>query len=123
MKFIYIKNISYIHYTSNDLVVNIPINVTTKEQLLTHIRFQMNFPDYFGMNWDALHDCLSDLSWLSERNIIFVHESIPQLITSDLKIYLHILIDIIEFWEGDLSYNFQVVFLEDNRHDIENLIN
>jgi hypothetical protein len=24
----------------------------------------LGFPDWFGRNWDALHDCLGDLSWL-----------------------------------------------------------
>ena len=29
----------------------------------------LRFPDCFGRNWDALEDCLQDLSWLTERGL------------------------------------------------------
>jgi len=34
--------------------------VMGKEGLLDLISKVMNFPDYFGKNWDALNDCLTD---------------------------------------------------------------
>jgi len=34
-----------------------------KDALLTAIGVALGFPDYFGGNWDALEECLTDLSW------------------------------------------------------------
>ena len=35
------------------------VDVQEKEELLTKIASAMNFPNSFGMNWDALSDSLS----------------------------------------------------------------
>ena len=35
-----------------------------KAALLARIAAALHFPDWFGQNWDALADCLGDLSWL-----------------------------------------------------------
>lgn len=32
------------------------------------------FPAYFGRNWDALHDCLADLSWLDDVGRVVLWE-------------------------------------------------
>ena len=37
--------------------------VETKAGLLAALARDMAFPDWFGQNWDALADCLGDLSW------------------------------------------------------------
>ncbi len=37
--------------------------VRDKDELLGAIAAAMEFPDWFGRNWDALDDCLTDLSW------------------------------------------------------------
>ena len=39
------------------IVINDELN---KDTLLTSIAKACNFPDYFGHNWDALWDCLTD---------------------------------------------------------------
>jgi len=45
--------------------------VETKEGLLSEIQDAMSFP-YSGMNWDALIDCLRDLSWLKPKGVLLV---------------------------------------------------
>jgi RNAse (barnase) inhibitor barstar len=34
-----------------------------KDALLAALGFALEFPDYYGVNWDALEECLFDLSW------------------------------------------------------------
>lgn len=42
----------------------------------------LRFPDYYGRNLDSLFDCLSDLEWIMNENII-LHISNFELILSD----------------------------------------
>ncbi|MFC4514956.1 barstar family protein [Streptomyces ehimensis] len=37
--------------------------VHDKAAFLDRCATDLEFPDYFGRNWDALADCLTDLSW------------------------------------------------------------
>jgi len=45
-----------------------------KADFLDHIARSMEFPQWFGRNWDALADCLKDLSWLPGKGWIVVLE-------------------------------------------------
>lgn len=45
---------------------------TTKEEMLKQIGELWDFPSYYGQNWDALIDCLSDLSWIKGNRFAFV---------------------------------------------------
>lgn len=45
-------------------VLEIPLDgVADKATLLQRFAAALAFPDWFGGNWDALEDCLTDLSW------------------------------------------------------------
>lgn len=41
------------------------------------------FPEWFGRNWDALADCLADLSWLAGRGHVLLWEHIGVLAEAD----------------------------------------
>ncbi|BBM27978.1 hypothetical protein OIPHN330_58790 (plasmid) [Citrobacter freundii] len=47
-------------------------NVRNADELLSVVSEAMQFPDYFGGNWDALDECLSDLDWLPESGFVFL---------------------------------------------------
>lgn len=50
-------------------------SIRSKDDLLRAIAEAMRFPDYFGMNWDAVIDCLRDLAdrTPAEGHVLFVH--------------------------------------------------
>ena len=45
-----------------------------ESELFERIASALAFPDWFGANWDALFDCLNDLSWLPARGYVLVFE-------------------------------------------------
>ena len=53
----------------------IPVGITGKVALLTELAQRLHFPDYFGMNWDAVIDCLRDLAdrQPAEGYVLFLH--------------------------------------------------
>jgi RNAse (barnase) inhibitor barstar len=50
-------------------------SIRSKDDLLRAIAVAMQFPEYFGMNWDAVVDCLRDLAdrMPAEGHVLFVH--------------------------------------------------
>lgn len=45
-----------------------------KDGLLKRIALTLEFPDWFGHNWDALQDCLTDLSWQPAEGYVMLLE-------------------------------------------------
>lgn len=52
------------------LLVYVPTDLITKSDLLKWFAIGLQFPDYYDQNWDALVECLQDLSWIKEKKII-----------------------------------------------------
>lgn len=93
-------------------IVRIPAGVCDKQQLLTALASGLEFPDYFGWNWDALDECLRDLSWIEQpRQIVLMHEDMPFEAGSDHRaIYLDILKDAVAAWGPNQAHELFVVF-------------
>jgi hypothetical protein len=74
-------------------VVRIPRGITRKRKLLAALAAALQFPDYFGHNWDALAECLGDLSWLENaKTVCLVHGDLPCADNREtLDVYLDVL--------------------------------
>ena len=46
--------------------------VQGKSEFLARLAKALKCPPYFGMNWDALNDCLTDLSWLDDEGWVVI---------------------------------------------------
>ena len=60
----------------------------------------LRFPDWFGGNWDALEDCLSDLSWRAGDGHVLVFRNWQALSSDDLGVLIDVLRSAAEFWSG-----------------------
>jgi hypothetical protein len=69
-----------------------------KAALLDNMASALGFPDWFGHNWDALEDCLTDLSWRDAPGTVLLIES-PHA-GDDLGVLVDILRSSAEFWAG-----------------------
>ena len=49
--------------------------LTTMEQIHDFLKEELNFPDHYGKNLDALYDCLTDISEETEIELIAEEES------------------------------------------------
>jgi hypothetical protein len=75
----------------------LPAGITSKAALLRELAKQLRFPDYFGANWDALWECIRDLSWLPSGPVILEHSDVPLVgDVENLKTYLSILNDTVQ---------------------------
>lgn len=83
-----------------------------KDAMLASIAGALEFPDWFGANWDALEDCLTDLSWRPDkpRVILFLHA----VKDDDLGIVLDVLSSSAEFWR-ERGRGFFAVFIDPAR--------
>ena len=60
----------------------------------------LQFPDWFGGNWDALEDCLADLSWRPAGGQVLIFRNWQELPADDLGVLTDVLRSSAEFWSG-----------------------
>jgi len=60
----------------------------------------LHFPEWFGGNWDALEDCLGDLSWRPGEGHVLVLGNWQALSSDDLGVLIDVLRSTAEFWSG-----------------------
>ncbi|TAH45817.1 MAG: barnase inhibitor [Betaproteobacteria bacterium] len=83
----------------------------SKAELLARIATAMRFPAWFGHNWDALADCLTDLSWMPAPSYVLELRHLDELRKSAPEVartLLEILAEAAAFWE-DQGIGFSVV--------------
>ena len=68
----------------------------TKDLMLERIAKALAFPDWFGGNWDALEDCLIDLSWCEAEGHVLIFSG-PRP-SDDLGVLIDVLASSAEYW-------------------------
>ncbi len=65
----------------------------TKRGMMQEWGAALQFPYYFGENWDSFEECLNDLSWLPARGYIFAVTHTDRMLhdTQEFTTALHIL--------------------------------
>jgi len=89
------------HSTSDRRVIHVTMgNNADKTRALEALARAFDMPRWFGHNWDALEDCLTDLEWLPDQPIVALLEG-----TLRRKEDADTLIDIVKhacaYWQGE----------------------
>jgi hypothetical protein len=74
----------------------VKVKFEDKQELLRGIAAAMDFPRWFGENWDALEDCLSDLSWRKAKGHVLVFEHATA--GDDFGVLVDVLRSTAEYW-------------------------
>jgi len=100
-----------------DLVSISLAGVASKDALLERFAAALAFPDWFGGNWDALEDCLGDLSWRADGPRVLVidgFEALQAAARDDFRVLLDLLADVADHWSAQ-GCVFCVIFVDPGR--------
>jgi RNAse (barnase) inhibitor barstar len=89
--------------------VRVPLGgAATKAQLMERLADALRFPDWFGGNWDALEDCLTET-----RGYLLFHD-FQGLPADDVGVLLDVLAAVAEYW-SERGEPFFAVFIDPQR--------
>jgi hypothetical protein len=75
--------------------------VADKDALLRQFAASLGFPDWFGGNWDALEDCLTDLSWHAAAGFVLLlpgADTLAALHADDYGVLIDVLASCAQYW-------------------------
>ena len=82
-----------------------------KDKLVASIAAALRFPAWFGGNWDALEDCLCDLSWMEGSGHVLLFEGAEQVPPVERGTLVDILASAASSW-AERKRPFFAVFLD-----------
>lgn len=98
-------------------------DIYSKRDLMNIYYKELEFPKYFGFNWDALKDCLFNLEWIKENKIYLIHPVLPLLSQEEFVIYLEILFNVYVLWKKyPQEHQIKIYFNSKDKGYIESLL-
>ena len=76
--------------------------VHDKQGLLDAVASAFEFPEWFGGNWDALEDCLTDLSWKKAPGYVLLLEhgaEFARRSPHELAVAIEVFESVAEYWD------------------------
>jgi len=74
-----------------------------KDQFLIQAAAALQFPDYFGNNWDAFADCLTDMNWFGADGFVILYDNFDPFAENErheFGVALEVLQEAVEFWRN-----------------------
>lgn len=109
------ENIKFLEDIHNYLpehsfIMELSKGIRDEDELFSEFNDKLNFPDYFGYNWNALYDLLRDFHWMNEKGIVIIHQDIPLFEDEERRNYLNVLFDASQDWKEGEEHYLQLVF-------------
>lgn len=105
-----------------DFITHVPSGLTDRGMLFDALQRALSLPGYFGRNWDALADCLRDLSWIDRRRVAILHDDLPRLDAKGVATYLDILRECVRDWKPADDHELVVAFPSKDRGAITRIL-
>jgi hypothetical protein len=86
--------------------------IDARDDVLESVAKALDFPAWFGRNWDALEDCLGDLSWRPGSAHVLLFDAYPG--GDDLGVLLDVLRTTAQYW-AERKRAFFAVFVDPGR--------
>ena len=88
--------------------------IRTEQDIFNVFSVQLRFPSYFGNNWDAFFDCLTDLLWLKSKDTIILLRNVESIISLPFfDLFAETLVDAHLTWKAWGSQFHVIVFLSE----------
>lgn len=87
--------------------------VNDEYELFEKMAAALDFPESAGGGWNGIDDCLRDLAWISEKEVVIVHTAVPQLSPMAWQTYISIVSYAVDSWENDPEHHLTIFFPED----------
>lgn len=75
------------------------------QDFLSEISQTMNFPKYFGNNYNALLDCLQDLAWIEAQELAIIINNADDFLSNesqqDFQGTIDLISDAIQYWKSE----------------------
>jgi len=79
---------------------------TDEARFFDELAAALQFPYYFGENWNAADECITDLYWLSGSSFLFIFDSAHYLLSESdrgFRILLDVLTDAHDRWHRETA--------------------
>ena len=75
-------------------------NVKDRYDMFEIISTVMEFPDYFGNNWDAFWDCITDMANLEIKIDVLNFDVLKKVSEKDSAIFIELMTDFKNYYNG-----------------------